>query len=84
MQLKTPAEIYDREVDQNQPKAARKQETAELFGAPRTAVEKSRQPREKDEDGGAKMRDPAGEKQRWLRHIARIETTGSEKVPRMV
>jgi hypothetical protein len=43
-------------------------------------VEKGRCTREEHEHGGAKVRDPAGEEQRRLVHIARVEATGREEV----
>jgi Arm domain-containing DNA-binding protein len=40
--LKPPAELDQREIEQNQPEAADNQEATKLFGAPPATVEKSR------------------------------------------
>jgi hypothetical protein len=57
---------------------------AYLLDAPPPAMEKSRNSREKDESGYAKMRDSACEEEGGFRHIAGIEAAGSEEVTRMV
>jgi hypothetical protein len=59
--VEPPAELDQREIEQDKPKAADEEEAAELSGAPLATIEKSRKSREKDEGGRAKMRDPACE-----------------------
>jgi hypothetical protein len=82
--VEAPAELDQREIHQDQPKAADKEEAAKLLGAPPTAIEKRRNSREKDESGRAKMCDPAGEEERGFHHIAGIEAACSEEVARMI
>ena len=52
--FESPAEFDQCEINQDQRKAANKEETAKLAGAPRTAIEKGRKSREEDESGRRK------------------------------
>ena len=82
--LEGPSEPDDGELDQNEPETANKEEAAELGERLAAPIEIGRKPGEKDEGRRAEMRDPAGEKQRRLRHVARIETAFAEEAPRVV
>ena len=84
IEIEPPAKLDQRELNQDQPKAADEQEVAKLFGGFAPAIEESRKAREQDESRRAKVRYPAGEKKCGFSHIAGIEVAGAEEVTRMI
>jgi hypothetical protein len=80
-----PGEPDHGELDQDQPQSARDQKATDLaVAAPLRAIEEGRDAGEKDECRCAEVRDPAGQEQRRLGDIARIESAGREEVAGMV
>ena len=84
VELESPAELDQGEIDQDQPQAAHKKKATERSGVLSAAVEERGESSEENEGGGAYVRYPAREKQRGFRDIARIEAGRGEEVSRMI
>src|SRR5262249_25839311 len=82
--VEAPAELDQREIDQDQQRPTDQEEAAKLLDPPLRAIEKSRKPREKDKSRREKMRAPTGEEERGFHDIAGIEAAGSKEVARMI
>ena len=81
MDVEAPAEPHDRELDQDQPEAARDEKTADLPGAATLgAVQKGGNPGQEDESRRAEMRRPARQTQRRVGDVARIEAAIGKKM----
>ena len=90
MDVEAPAEPHDRELDQDQPEAARDEETADVGGAVRVvvttlrAVQKCGNAGQEDESRRAEMRHPARQEQRRVGDVARIEAAIGKKIAGVV
>src|SRR5262245_12390964 len=84
VKIKRPAHLHDGHFDKHQPAAASEKIAADLAGLSARAVKKSGYARQQYKSWRAEMRDPAGQKQCRVGDVARIETTGCEKVARVI
>jgi hypothetical protein len=85
VEVEIPAEAHERELDDYEPEASAKKESAQRANAaPADSVEVGRNPGEKNESWRAEMGDPARQKDRWIGDVAGIKTARAEEVAGMI
>src|SRR5918994_1553791 len=84
VELESPPELDQREVDQDQPNSTGDEKAAKFARAPRAAIEKGREPGEKNKGRRADMGDPTRQEQCRFGDVARIEAARTEEVARVV